>query len=166
MNVNSTGIKNDIINDKYGKRGKCNSFGMPTYSIPLNFSNYPQETKSFAIVLEDKDAFPISGGFSWIHWVACNIIKDNLLENESKTNTDIIQGVNSWISMQGGENDYKECSFYGGMAPPDKPHLYEIHVYALDIILELENGFLFNNLYKKMDKHILDTYTLKATYNN
>lgn len=167
MNVTSTGITNGIIDDKYGKRSiYINKNGMPTYSLPLKIDNSPKGTKSYAIVLEDKDAFPVSGGFSWIHWTAANITKTEIFENESQTSKDFIQGINSWTSLQGGSQSKELSSFYGGMAPPDAPHIYEIHVYALDTILDLKNGFLYNDLYRKMDGHILEAYTLKGIYNN
>lgn len=167
MVVTSTGIVNGVIDDKYGKYGEqFNENGVPTYSLPLKFENSPLGTKSYAVVLEDKDAFPISEGFSWIHWTAANITKTEIMENESQTSTDFVQGINSWISAQGGNQSKKLSSFYGGMAPPDAPHTYEIHVYALDTILELENGFLYNDLYHKMDGHILDSYILKGEYRN
>ena len=57
-------------------------------------------------------------------------------------------------------------SFYGGMTPPDKPHIYELHVYALDKLLDLRRGFLLNELYREMDGHILAEYTLKGIYEN
>ncbi len=167
MIVTSTGIINGVIEDKYGKHGtQFNSHGMPTYSLPLKIENAPENTKSFVIVLEDKDAFPVSGGFSWIHWTAANITKTELKENESQNAKDFVQGLNSWMSIQGGNQSKELSSFYGGMAPPDAPHIYEIHVYALDTLLDLENGFLYNDLYKKMDGHILSTYTLKGSYRN
>lgn len=166
MRVTSYGIVNGAIDDKYGKRGLVNNFNMPIYSLPLKFEEAPEQTVSFAIVIEDKDAFPVSGGFSWIHWTAANIQKQELDENESQTTKDFIQGVNSWISMQGGSNPPELCSCYGGMAPPDAPHVYEIHVYALDTLLNLEQGFYFNELYRQMEGHILDQVTIKGEYDN
>lgn len=167
MKVTSTAIVKGVIDDKYGKRGtEFNENDIPTYSLPLKIENAPKNTVSYAIVLEDKDAFPISGGFSWIHWTAANITKTELMENESQTAKDFIQGVNSWISIQGGEQTRELSSFYGGMAPPDAPHTYELHVYALDTKVELENGFNMNDLYNEMDGHILDQFTLKGIYNN
>ena len=59
-----------------------------------------------------------------------------------------------------------ESSVYGGMAPPNSPHTYEIHVYALDTKLGLKTGFFLNELYKAMDGHVLDYATLKGTYIN
>lgn len=167
MIVTSNGIVNGEIEKKYGKYGdQFNENGIPTYSLPLKIENAPEDAKSYAIVLEDKDAFPVSGGFSWIHWTAANITRTELMENESQTAADFVQGVNSWTSMQGGNQSKELSSFYGGMAPPDAPHLYEIHVYALDAMLNLENGFLYNDLYKQMDGHILDQFTLKGIYSN
>lgn len=52
------------------------------------------------------------------------------------------------------------------MAPPDAPHVYEIHVYALDTMLDLKQGFNYNELYHQMDGHILDQATLKGIYKN
>lgn len=169
MKVSSNGITNGVIEDKYGMRGPLNEFEVPTYSLPLKIEGAPEGTVSFALVLEDKDDFPsnggYSGGFSWIHWTAANIQKNELQENESMTATDFVQGVNSWISPQGGKLPREKCSFYGGPAP-DGPHVYELHVYAVDTLLDLENGFNYNVLYRQMDGHILDQFTLKGSYSN
>ena len=166
MKIMSTGIIDGIIDDRYGKYGEqTNENGMPTYSLPVKIQNAPSSAKTFAIVLEDKDAFPVCG-FSWIHWTVANLARTELLENESQNAVDFLQGVNSWISIQGGKQSKELSSFYGGMAPPNEPHVYEIHVYALDTVLELENGFLYNELYTKMDGHILDQSTIKGIYRN
>ena len=123
MTVTSSGIVNGVIEDKYGKRGtEFNENGIPTYSLPLKIENAPEGTVSYALLLEDKDAFPVSGGFSWVHWTAANITKTELKENESQTAKDFVQGVNSWMSIQGGEQSKELSSFYGGMAPPDAEH--------------------------------------------
>ena len=164
MKVTSKGIVNGIINDKYGKRGELDANGIPMCSLPLKIEDAPAGTKSFAVVIEDKDAIPVSGGFSWIHWVAANITKDELEENESRTNKDIIQGLNSWMSIQGGEIPKEFCMYYGGMAPTNEAHIYEIHVYALDCLIDLENGFYLNELHRAMDGHILGQFTLKGEY--
>ncbi|MCC0634776.1 MULTISPECIES: YbhB/YbcL family Raf kinase inhibitor-like protein [unclassified Clostridioides] len=165
MKVTSTGIVNGVIEDKYGKRGnQFNKGGMPTYSLPLKFEDAPEHTVSFAVFLEDKDSVPVCG-FAWIHWLAANITKDELKENESITATDFIQGTTSWHSKL-GDIGRLEASVYGGMAPPDRPHVYEIHVFALDTTLNLEKGFYMNEFFEAMDGHILDRFTLKGSYSN
>ena len=164
MKVYSEAIKEGIFAAKYGMYGAVNEYGIPTLSLPLTFEDVPEGTVSFAVVMEDKDDFPSNGGFSWIHWVAANIQKHALAEGESANAADFVQGVNSWISPQGGNLSREACSVYGGPAPSDGDHLYEIHVYALDTLLDLENGFNYNVLYRQMDGHILDQYTLKGLY--
>ncbi|NMD38954.1 MAG: YbhB/YbcL family Raf kinase inhibitor-like protein [Christensenellaceae bacterium] len=166
MIIKSKGIKNGIIDDKYGKRGLCNSFGMPVISIPLEIIDYPEGTVSFAIFMEDKDAYPVSKGFSWVHWLAANITDNVIEEDASRKNKNIIQGANSWMSIQGGSNSREDCSFYGGMAPPNEPHIYETYVYALDTMLNLKNGFYLNELFKAMEGHILASACIKGEYSN
>lgn len=165
MKVTSTGIINGMIDDVYGKRGKqFNENGIPNYSLPIAIENAPNSTVSYAIVIEDKDAYPVTGGFAWIHWLIANLTRNKIMENESITANDFVQGCNSWTSIQGGGQSVELSSFYGGMGSPDAPHLYEIHVYALDATLDLKKSFLLNELYKKMDGHIVDSFTLKGVY--
>ena len=121
---------------------------------------------SFALVLEDKDAYPVIGGFAWIHWLAANITRNELKDNESQTARDFIQGCNSWTSIQGNQQSKKLSCCYGGMTPPDKEHIYELHIFALDKLFDLKNGFLLNELYREMDGHILDSFILKRIYMN
>ncbi|MEG0980234.1 MAG: YbhB/YbcL family Raf kinase inhibitor-like protein [Erysipelotrichaceae bacterium] len=167
MYITSTGCKNGLFDDKYGKRGtQFNENGVANYSIPFKIEDAPANSVSFAFVLEDKDAYPVSGGFVWIHWLGANLTRKEVLENESISATDFVQGMNSWVSIQGGNQSLELSSYYGGCMPPDAPHLYELHVYALDTTLKLEKGFLMNDLYKQMDQHILMEATLKATYNS
>ena len=94
MVVTSKGIVNGVIEDKYGKHGKhFNENGMPTYSLPLKIEDAPEGTKSFAVVLEDKDAFPVSGGFSWIHWTAANITRTEIMDFSTMSCTDGWMGI-------------------------------------------------------------------------
>lgn len=167
MNVTSSGIINGVIGAQYGKRGmQFNENNIPTYSLPFKVENAPKGTVSLAIVLEDKDAYPVTGGFVWIHWLAANITRLEIHENESQTAKDFVQGRNSWTSIQGGEQSVELSSYYGGMTPPDRPHVYELHVYALDEMLDIKQGFGLNELYRAMDEHILEQYTLKGIYEN
>ena len=67
MKVTSTGLIDGKFADRFGKRGtQFSKNGMSTYSIPLTIEDAPENTKSFAIIMEDKDAIPVCG-FSWIH---------------------------------------------------------------------------------------------------
>ena len=122
MIVTSTGIINGFISKKYGGYGtQFNENNVPSYSLPFKIEKAPENTSSFAFVLEDKDAYPVVG-FTWIHWLGANLKKSEVKENESQTATDFIQGANSWISVQGNQQDREQASYYGGMTPPDKAH--------------------------------------------
>jgi Raf kinase inhibitor-like YbhB/YbcL family protein len=165
MKITSTGIISGIIQDKYGKRGtQFNEANIPTYSLPIKIENSPKKTVSYALILEDKDAVPVCG-FSWIHWLAANITKTEIAENASILKKDFTQGVNSWCGAISNITK-KLCVGYGGMTPPDAPHVYELHVFALDDKLKLQEGFYMNELYKAMDSHILEQATLKGCYIN
>ena len=154
MIVTSSAIQNGYFNDKYGKRGTEIIKKIPLVSFPFTISEAPEGTKSFAWLLEDEDAIPVAG-YSWIHWMAVNNTCPDVPEDYSREATDIVQGINSWNKIG-----------YGGMTPPDQPHIYELHVYALDKLLDLRRGFLLNELYREMDGHILAEYTLKGIYEN
>ncbi len=165
MKVTSGGIVNGTIGDRFGKRGtQFSKDGVCTYSLPIKIEDAPAGTKTFAFILEDKDAIPVCG-YSWIHWTAANITKTELKENESVSAKDFVQGTNSNSGKIRGL-DRMEMSCYAGMSPPDAPHTYELHVYALDTELDLKKGFYMNELYWKMQGHILDSFTLAGTYHN
>lgn len=163
MKVSSSALKRGFFEDIYGHRGHPGNGGaMVTYSLPLEISGAPDQTVTYAIVMEDKDAVPVCG-FTWIHWLVANLKRTSLQADESVRATDFVQGTNSWSGKLGGL-DRLAASYYGGMSPPDRTHLYEVHVYALDCELDLKRGFYFNELHKAMDGHILDCATLKGFY--
>ena len=149
MKLTSSGIVNGKILDKYGTRGDMN------LSMPFIFSEYPLNTVSFALVIEDYDAIEVCG-YDYIHWLVANIDLNYLDEGASITNKDYItQGVNS-----------NNTNSYIGMAPPDKMHTYDITLYALDTRLNLSNGFSYSELHNKMIGHILSQVNIKASYDN
>ena len=55
MKIKSSGIIDGVILDKYGKRGNME------LSIPLEFIDYPKNTISFAVIIEDFDAIEVCG---------------------------------------------------------------------------------------------------------
>ena len=148
MQIKSEGIVNGIILDKYGKRGDMN------LSIPLEFLDYPSNTKSFAVIIEDFDAIEVCG-HDFVHWLVANLTEPYLEENASLNNHKFIEGKNDF-----GRNNY------GGMAPPNKPHYYDITVYALDCLLNLKEGFSYDELKSSIKNHILDEANIKGLYNN
>jgi Raf kinase inhibitor-like protein, YbhB/YbcL family len=162
MIVRSKGIANRIIKDEYGSKGKqFTKNGMPSRSLPLEITGEPEGTRSFAIVMEDLDAIPVCG-FSWIHWTVADLTK-NVLEDNESINGAFIQGVNSYHSVA-SDLSIEEATGYGGPAPPDREHEYIIRVFALDTVLKMKNGFYLNDLYKKMEGHVLAHAVLTCLY--
>lgn len=161
--LESKGIKNGIIDEQFGGKGKDKVKGVGSKSLPLEWKNSPEGTQSYAIVMLDHDAISVVG-MSWIHWTVADIPKDKvkLEANESRENETLIQGVNSWISPL-AKFSKEEASFYGGPMPP-KDHTYTIIIYALDTKLNLKKGYYLNELYKKMEGHILATAKLEGIY--
>ncbi|WP_373741490.1 YbhB/YbcL family Raf kinase inhibitor-like protein [Neisseria sp.] len=163
MNITSSAIENGVFADKYGKRGsQIGANGMPTLSIPFEISGAPETAKSFAVVLDDKDAVT-AAGFVWIHWLIADLKRTSVAENDSITATDYVQGANSWASVL-GQLDVSQASCYGGMAPPNCRHRYDLTVYALDTELNLPQGFRFNDLHYAMQGHILAQATVTGEY--
>ncbi|MEG2989228.1 MAG: YbhB/YbcL family Raf kinase inhibitor-like protein, partial [Oscillospiraceae bacterium] len=59
MKVTSSGMVDGVFDDRYGKRGtQFSESGIPTCSIPVRIEDAPAGTVSYALVLEDKDAYP------------------------------------------------------------------------------------------------------------
>lgn len=162
---NKVEMENGYILKKYSKYAEEQEKykGNPKVSFPITFEEVPSGTKSFAITLIDFDAVGVCG-FPWIHWIACDIPGEvsELPENVSMDNTlNIVQGRNSFSSDFVGETDSKIIYGYVGPTPPDKDHKYILDVYALDCpTLQLENGFSLNELYDKMEHHVLEKNTI------
>ena len=162
MEIRCSGIVNGYFLDKYGKRGSDKFKGVPSLSVPVQIVDAPADTVCYALVLDDKDAVEVCG-FTWIHWLVANFKTDNLEENASMERSDLLQGVTSEHSAVASLS-VEDASRYGGMAPPDKAHRYDLTVYALDKELNLESGFTYNKLWYAMQGHIIDQSTVTGIY--
>jgi Raf kinase inhibitor-like YbhB/YbcL family protein len=67
--------------------------------------------------------------------------------------------------MVQGNNDFGKIG-YGGPTPPDKPHTYVITVYALDSLVNLENGFTKEEFEEAIKGHILAEASMEGIYYN
>lgn len=126
-------------------------------SPPLSWSNAPEGTKSFALILDDLDA-PLPGGFT--HWVVYNIPADrkSLPDNvpaQAQISGGGVQGANGTGNIG-----------YIGPAPPQGTgtHLYRFNLYALDTMLSLDPGASKDDLTAAMITHMLGNALLTGTY--
>ena len=123
-------------------------------SPPLNWTNAPENTKSFALIVDDPDA--PSG--TWVHWVIYNIpATTNKFAEDIPAHIQLpdgsLQGMNSWPKLG-----------YGGPCPPSGTHRYYFKLYALDNTLTLASGASKAALMAAMQGHILAQAELMGTY--
>jgi hypothetical protein len=86
-------------------------------SPQLKWSGAPQNTKSFALIMDDPDA----PGGTFTHWVAYDI---------PATQTEIAEGTP--VVGKGGKNGRGQTS-YTGPCPPSGTHRYFFTLYAVDL---------------------------------
>jgi Raf kinase inhibitor-like YbhB/YbcL family protein len=123
-------------------------------SPPLEWTNTPTGTKSFALISDDPDA--PSG--TWVHWVIFNIPAnetklDENIRPEKELKNGIRQGNNTWPGIG-----------YGGPCPPSGTHRYYFKLYALDAMLDLKPGATKSQLLKAMEGHVLAEARLIGKY--
>ena len=119
-------------------------------SPALQWSDIPEHTNSFALIVEDPDA-PAK---VWVHWVLFNIPPTTQSLFENTTHGPFLQGATDFNGKQG----------YGGPCPPSGTHHYHFTLYALDTLLDLPAGARKQELIKAMQGHILEQTTLIGTY--
>lgn len=153
MSISSSAITNGTLADEYGSRGSQKSGSIPTRSVPLSIKNAPDGTKTFALVMTDPDSVPVCG-YTWVHWLACNITDPEIAANASIDNASgMVQGKNS-----------NGTSRYAGPTPPNGTHTYVFTVYALDTVLSLSEGYSQSALEAAMNGHILAQSVIKGAY--
>lgn len=163
MKVTSTAITGGYWDDRFGKFGSdLSATGKNVRSVPFTITDAPEGTVSFAAVLDDKDAIPVSG-FCWIHWTLCNLTETEVPEDASRNAPAFVQGTTSFHGAIGDETR-EQASCYGGMAPPNADHEYDLTVYALDCKLDLEPGFYLNDMLRAMRGHVLAHARVSAWY--
>jgi len=114
---------------------------------PLSWSKVPSGTKSFAILVEDRDA--PKGVFT--HWLVTGI---------PASTTSVVGGALPAGAIA-AKNDIGS-SGYTGPCPPSGRHHYQFHVYALDIAVPSASSR--TELLSMMKGHILATGEIVGTY--
>lgn len=120
-------------------------------SPPLLWQHPPEDTRSFALIMQDPDA-PRG---TWDHWLVFNIPAhySQLTENFTAPPDGIIIGKNSWAK-----------NTYGGPCPPQGEHRYFFTLYALDTQLPLDRAADKQQLLAAMREHILGQAELMGRY--
>ena len=116
----------------------------------IYYANPPQNTETLALIMDDPDAMAAVGKV-WVHW----LVFDGNSPNFPNGN---IAGV-----LGKGLNDFGEIG-YGGPAPPNGRHTYIFKAYALDVKLDLKEGYSKQELEDTMKGHILAEAKLTGTF--
>jgi Raf kinase inhibitor-like YbhB/YbcL family protein len=127
-------------------------------SPALTWSNVPEGTKSFVLIVDDPDApDPANPRMTWVHWVLYNIPATTSSLTEGVKEKDLPKGTLE------GLNDWKKTG-YGGPCPPVGKHRYFHKVYALDIVLPDLKQPTKARLEKAMEGHVLSKTELVGLY--
>jgi len=135
-------------------------------SPALEIAGIPEGTKSLALICDDPDA-PVG---LWVHWVAYNIPPDaTILPEGIAKDMQTMLGDDSSATITQGINSWGKFGYGGPCPPPGKPHRYFFKLYALDNVLNIDDGTVqkgINNegLLKLMDGHILAETSLMGKY--
>lgn len=115
----------------------------------LTWSNFPDSTKSFALVCDDPDAV---GGKTFIHWIIVNIP----ITIQSIAEGAITLSIGQSIINDGGKNEYiPPC-------PPNGSHRYIFKIFALNI--EKLDNVSKDNFYDKIKPFVVDQAELLTKY--
>jgi Raf kinase inhibitor-like YbhB/YbcL family protein len=127
-------------------------------SPALNWSEVPEGTQSFVLIVDDPDApDPAKPRMTWVHWVLYNLPPAARALPEGVAGDDLPKGC-----LQ-GLNDWKRTG-YGGPCPPIGTHRYFHKLYALDILLPDLGRPTKANLEKAMEGHVLGKAELIGLY--
>lgn len=127
-------------------------------SPALSWSNPPQGTKSFALIVDDPDApDPKAPKMTYVHWVLYNIPANTTGLPENIQSSQLPKGTRE------GTNDWHRTG-YGGPCPPIGRHRYFFKLYALDTELPDLQSPNKMQLEKAMEGHILGQTQYMGTY--
>jgi Raf kinase inhibitor-like YbhB/YbcL family protein len=110
------------------KRHTCDG---PELSPPLEWSEVPEGTNSFALLMEDEDA--PSG--TWVHWIVYDLPAETRSLPEGITSTETLPRGGAQ-----GKNDFGRIGYGGPCPSPGRPHRYLFRLYALDGRVNLPPG--------------------------
>jgi len=116
------------------------------FNPALIIEGLPEDTKSLALIMDDPDA-PMG---TWVHWVVFDMPVVSRIEEDS------IPGKLGITNS--GRRDYH------GPCPPSGTHHYFFKIYALDTVLNLNEGISKGALEKAMQPHILDKAQIIGLY--
>lgn len=124
-------------------------------SPPLRWSDVPEGSQAFALVVEDLDA----PGGRFIHWVLYDI--GGTVRELPPAVPAIDRGAGG---IKQGPNDFRDVGYGGPCPPPGPAHRYVFRLYALDATTGLAPGSSHKDLLAAIRGHVLAEATLTGTF--
>ena len=149
---------NDILDSRNAaKGGPCKCDG-ENISPTLAWSNAPEATQSFAIIVHDS----VGAHGLWVtHWVGYGIPATTSAMGGGAVNTPPVDG-----NYVGGTNRIGKSTWFGPCPDVgDVPHHYEVMIMATDLAPDaLASGLTKDDLLKELDGHGLSATSLVGRY--
>ena len=142
LELKSASFSGDTIPNTYSS---CE--GLNDISPELSWTAPPAGTKSFALVVIDKDS-PF--GWNFVHWVLYDLPADKRELPEA-----IAKQAQLPDGSRQGQNGYDKIGYVGPCPPGHSPHRYVFDLYALDTKLNLPAGASKKQVVKAMKAHVL-----------
>ena len=138
MKITSSAFRNgETIPLKYTQFGE-------DISPPIQFSEAPEGTATFVLIMDDPDVPDFAPVDVWDHWVVYDI-PATVRELPEDWNVEGTRGV--------GTREFKD---YSGPKPPDREHRYFFKLYALSEKLGLPEGATKAEVEQAMEGKILE----------
>lgn len=118
-------------------------------SPPLSWSDAPEGTRAFALIVHDPDA-PRG---DWVHWVLYDLSPDKSSLDEGASD-----------GGRPGKNDFGQLGWGGPSPPPGSPHHYVFELVALDAPLGLPKGATRDEVERAIRGHELGRAKLVGKY--
>lgn len=126
-------------------------------SPALDWSDVPDGTRSFVLIMDDPDAVAVSGRV-FDHWVLYNLPAET---------RQISAGVPTKPELpNGGVHGLTSRQGYGyfGPCPPSGIHHYYFKLFALNCLLQLEPGKTKAEVFQAIEGHVIATAELVGRY--
>lgn len=121
----------------------------PNISPPLEFKDIPTNAKSMVLTIEDWDG----DAKPWVHWLVYNIPPTVTGFEEGQIPSSSVDGI-----CNGGTQGYEgPCSKYFAGT-----HSYQIHLYAIDKVLEVPTSADRTMILREIEGHIISEAVLKV----
>ncbi|WP_143462217.1 YbhB/YbcL family Raf kinase inhibitor-like protein [Levilactobacillus enshiensis] len=138
--------------------------GINLRSFPFTVNDLPATAQTVAFSVIDHDTIPIVG-YSWIHWLGANLpVRDStvVVPVAASQAESFVQGTNSMANIIDTirqpaafrQQGYDLTRHYTGPRPQGGTHIFRLDVYALDVVLPLQNGYLYNEFLRAIEGHV------------